>query len=323
MAHGHHHGHHGHDHHGHHHDGHHGHHHGHHHAHGAGNRTGLTVALAITTGIMVLEIIGGLLTNSLALLSDAGHMFSDAGALALSLFAMALAARPASLRRSYGFRRFEILAALLNGATLFVMAGFILWEAVERFREPAEVAGGMMTAVAVIGLLANLASAWYLMRKSDVKSNLNVRSAYLHVIGDALGSVGAIAAGVVISLTSWYWADPLISVLVTLLIVRSAWGVTRSAVHILMEGTPETIDAGKVREALLAIDGVLDLHDLHIWTITSGLDALSCHLLIRDDQNEQSVLQEALNRIEKTFHIRHATIQIEKSGCRHAEWNCN
>jgi len=324
MAHGHPHGHHGHDHHhGHHHGHHHVHHHGHLHVHGAGNRAGLTVALAITTGIMVLEIAGGLLTNSLALLSDAGHMFSDAGALALSLFAMQLAARPASLKRSYGFRRFEILAALLNGATLFVMAGFILWEAVERFREPAEVAGGMMTAIAVIGLAANAASAWYLMRKSDVKSNLNVRSAYLHVIGDALGSVGAIAAGLVISLTSWYWFDPLVSVLVTLLIVRSAWGVTRTAVHILMEGTPETIDAGKVRETLLGIDGVLDLHDLHIWTITSGLDALSCHLLVRDEQDEQSVLQEALNRIEKRFHIRHATIQIEKSGCRHARLECH
>ncbi|AGA57777.1 cation diffusion facilitator family transporter [Thermobacillus composti KWC4] len=320
MAHGHPHGHHGHDHHGHHH-GHH--HHGHPHVHGAGNRAGLTIALAITTGIMVLEIAGGLLTNSLALLSDAGHMFSDAGALALSLLAMRLAARPVSLERSYGFRRFEILAALLNGATLFIMAGFILWEAVERFREPAEVAGGMMTFIAFIGLAANAASAWYLMRKGDVKSNLNVRSAYLHVIGDALGSVGAIAAGLVISLTSWYWFDPLVSVLVTLLIVRSAWGVTRSAVHILMEGTPETIDAGKVRETLLGIDGVLDLHDLHIWTITSGLDALSCHLLVRDEQDEQSVLKEALNRIENRFHIRHATIQIEKSGFRHAKLECH
>ena len=328
MAHGHPHGRQGH---GHRHEGHdHGHHqhglihvhHGHHHVHGGGNRAGLAVALAVTAGIMALEIAGGFLTNSLALLSDAGHMFSDAGALALSLFAMRLAAKPATPERSYGFRRFEILAALANGAALFVMSGFILWEAIERFREPAVVSGGLMTAVAVVGLAANLASAWYLMRKGDVKSNLNVRSAWLHIIGDALGSVGVIAAGAVISLTSWHWADPLISVLVTLLIMRSAWGVTRSAVHILMEGTPETIDAAKVRDSLLAIDGVTDLHDLHIWTITSGMNALSCHLRIRDERNEQDILQEAINRIERSFHIRHATIQIEKSGCRHAELEC-
>ena len=310
-------GHHGHGHH------HHGHHHGHLHAHAAGNRKSLAIALAITTVVLVLEIAGGLITNSLALLSDAGHMFSDAGALALSLLAMRLAAKPSTPNRSYGFRRFEILAALANGVLLFLMAGYILWEAVERFREPAEVAGGLMTAVAAAGLAANLASAWFLMRMGDVKSNLNVRSAWLHVIGDALGSVGVIAAGVIISLTSWYWADPLISVLVTLLIMRGAWGVTRSAVHILMEGTPETIDAGKVRETLLSIDGVLDLHDLHIWTITSGLNALSCHLRVRDDENEQLVLQEAIRRIERVFHIRHATIQIEKSGFQHAELECN
>jgi len=318
------HGRHSHDHHHAHHDHghqHHGHpHHGH--SHDAGNRRGLAVALAITAGIMAVEIAGGLITNSLALLSDAGHMFSDAGALALSLLAMRLAERPSTPKRSYGYRRFEILAALANGAALFVMAGFILREAAERFREPAEVSGGLMSVVAFIGLAANLASAWYLMRKGDVRSNLNVRSAWLHILGDALGSVGAIAAGVVISLTSWYWADPLISVAVTLLILRSAWGVTRSAVHILMEGTPETIDAGKVREELLAIDGVLDLHDLHIWTITSGMHALSCHLRVRDEQNEQFVLQEAIRRIEEGFRIRHATIQIEKSGCLHAELGC-
>jgi cobalt-zinc-cadmium efflux system protein len=300
-----------------------GHHHGHDHVHAAGNRKSLSVAFAITTGILALEIAGGLAANSLALLSDAGHMFSDAGALALSLLAMRLAARPSTPERSYGFRRFEILAALANGALLFVMAGFILREAAERFREPAEAAGGLMTAVAAAGLAANLASAWFLMRMGDVKSNLNVRSAWLHVIGDALGSVGVIAAGVVISLTSWHWVDPLTSVLVTLIILRGAWNVIRSAVHILMEGTPETIDAGKVRESLLAIDGVIDLHDLHIWTITSGLNALSCHLRIRDGQNEQLVLQEAIRRIEDGFRIRHATVQIEKSGCRHAEPGCN
>jgi len=301
---------------------HHGHshsHHGHHHAHMPGNKTGLAIALAITSGIMLLEFVGGLVTNSLALLSDSGHMLSDAGALALSLFALWLAAKPPSAHRSFGFARFEVLAALLNGAALFAIAGFIVWEAAQRVMEPPTVSGGPMMLIACIGLLANLISAWFLMKKGDVKDNLNVRSAYLHVIGDALGSVGAIAAGLLMYFFDWYIADPIISVIVALLILRGAWGVMKTAVHILMEGTPHAVDAQKVQHSLLAIEGVLDVHDLHIWTISSGLDSLSCHLLIEDAADGQSVLQQAITCLEERFGIEHATVQIETSALKHPE----
>ncbi|MFM9281872.1 cation diffusion facilitator family transporter [Paenibacillus jiagnxiensis] len=300
----------------------HGHAHGHHdhaHAHMPNNKKGLAIALIITTGIMFLEFFGGLVTNSLALLSDSGHMLSDAGALALSLVAMFLSAKAPSAKKSYGFYRFEILAALLNGVALFVIAGFIIWEAYQRFFEPPTVASGSMMVIAFIGLFANLLSAWFLMRKSDVKENINVRSAYLHVLGDALGSVGAIVAGLIMGLTSWYVADPIISVLVALLILKSAWGVIQNAVHILMEGTPAGVDSEQVRETLMQVDGVVDVHDLHIWTITSGMNSLSCHLVIADQKDHQAVLQEAVRLVEEKFNISHATIQVENGQLQHGE----
>ncbi|SHE13995.1 Cadmium, cobalt and zinc/H(+)-K(+) antiporter [Chlamydia abortus] len=307
----------------------HSHDHGHHHQHGhghhhhdrsrEGNKKGLTIALLITSGIMLLEFFGGLITNSLALLSDSGHMLSDASSLLLSLIAIWFATRPASSNKTYGFYRFEILAALFNGVTLFVIAGFITWEAIQRFYDPPTVASGSMMIIASIGLLANLLSAWTLMRKGDVKNNVNLRSAYLHVIGDALGSVGAILAGIIMLLFGWYAADPIISVLVALLILKSAWGIIKHTVHILMEGTPITIDQTEVKEALGSIDGVVDVHDLHIWTITSGLDSLSCHILIEDHMDSQKILQAAIHIIEEKFKIRHTTIQIETSAIHHEE----
>ncbi len=313
-----HHHHHGHDHgHGHSHD-----HHGHHHHHGPtreGNKKGLTIALAITTGIMLLEFFGGLITNSLALLSDSGHMLSDASSLALSLAAMWFAARPASPNKTFGFYRFEILAALFNGVSLFLIAGFIVYEAYGRFFEPPTVASGSMMLIALIGLLANLLSAWSLMKQGDVKDNVNLRSAYLHVLGDALGSVGAILAGIVMYFFDWYVADPIISVVVALLILKSAWGIIKHTLHILMEGTPITIDQQEVYKALEEIPGVINIHDLHIWTITSGLDSLSCHILIEDNQDSQVILQEAITKIENIFKIKHTTIQVEKSDLQHAE----
>ena len=308
-----------HDHH-HEHDHHHSHHaHGHGHSHMPGNKKGLTIALIITAGIMLLEFVGGWITNSLALLSDAGHMFSDTGALALSLIAMWFAARPPSPNKTYGFYRFEILAALLNGISLFVIAGFIISEAYGRFFDPPEVASASMMMISSIGLLANLLSAWSLMKQGDIKGNINVRSAFLHIIGDALGSVGAIIAGLFMWLFSWYIADPIISVLVALLILKSAWTVMKTAVHILMEGTPLTVDCTDVRTTLSAIPGVKDVHDLHIWTITSGLDSLSCHILIDDQADSQVVLQEAIRLIEHKYKIMHTTIQVETSRLQHGE----
>ncbi|WP_239004819.1 cation diffusion facilitator family transporter [Paenibacillus tepidiphilus] len=292
--------------------------HSHSHAHAPNTKKGLLTALIITAGIMVLEFAGGLITDSLALLSDSGHMLSDTASLALSLIAVMLAAKPATSRNSYGFYRIEILAALFNGATLFIIAGFIMWEAWQRFAAPPEVAGGTMMVIAAIGLLANLASAWALTRRSGT-DNINVRSAYLHVMGDALGSVGALLAGLLMQLFSWYIADPIISVLVALLILRSAWNVIKQAFHILMEGTPHTVDAAAVKEALLSVEGVYDIHDLHIWSITSGMDALSAHLTVRDGSDFRQILQEALDVLEQRFGVDHATLQIEDSALRHGK----
>ncbi|MGN7764748.1 cation diffusion facilitator family transporter [Paenibacillus sp. 22594] len=298
----------------------HGHNHsGHSHSHAPDNKKGLLIALIITGGIMFLEFFGGLVTGSLALLSDSGHMLSDTASLALSLVAMIIAVRPPSLKNSYGFYRFEIMAALFNGVTLFVIAGFIIWEAWQRFFAPPVVASGTMMIIAAVGLLANLISAWSLMRKSDTKENINIRSAYLHIMGDALGSVGALLAGLIMNLFSWYVADPIISVLVALLILRGAWGVLKQAFHILMEGTPAAINTEEIKEALLHIDGVIGVHDLHVWTITSGLDALSGHLLIRDHADPHSILQQAIDLVEDQFAIQHATLQIENASLKHRE----
>lgn len=314
--HDHHHGHpHGHHHHGHGHD----HHHHHHHDYRSGNKKALIIALSITAGIMLLEFFGGLVTNSLALLSDSGHMASDASSLLLSLIAMWFAARPASARKTYGFHRFEILAALANGAALFLVAGIIVWEAIERLMAPPAVASGTMMGIALIGLAANLLSAWVLMRKGDVHGNLNLKSAYLHVLGDALGSVGAIVAGALMMAFGWYIADPIISVFVAVLILKSAWGVLSSSVHILMEGTPARINQEAVVRALKAIDGVEDVHDLHCWTITSGMDSFSCHLLIRDHADGQHILQRAIEIMSKDFGIDHTTIQVETNRIHHEQ----
>ena len=309
-------------HHNHHHDHHH--HHGHHHGHGhvhdyrSSNKKALAIALVITVSIMAAEFIGGLLTNSLALISDSGHMLSDASSLALSLVAMWFASKPPSPNKTYGFYRFEILAALFNGVTLFFVAALIVFEAAKRFADPAPVLSGHMILIALVGLLANLLSAFFLMRTGDVEGNLNLRSAYLHVLSDALGSVGAIIAGLIMYFFQWYIVDPVISVIVAILILRSAWGVIKHSVHILMEGTPLTIDMDDVKGTLENIEGVINVHDLHIWTITSGLDSLSCHLLIEDHYDSQLILQEAINRIEEKYKILHTTIQIEKSDLQHA-----
>ena len=292
--------------------------HHHHDHHRTNNRKSLTMALLITASIMVLEFAGGFMTKSLALLSDSGHMLSDCISLALSLAALWFATRPPSARKTYGYYRFEILAALFNGVTLFIIAGVIVWEAIQRFFAPPEVQGNMMMAIAAIGLIANLLSAWILLHKGDVKENLNLKSAYLHVLGDALGSLGAIIAGLMITLFSFYVADPIISIIVALIILKNAWGVVTHSIHILMEGTPITVDREKVEQKLKQIPGVINVHDLHIWTITSGLDSLSCHLLVDKDKNQQQILKSAIDVIEKHFAIQHTTIQIETTDFQHS-----
>ena len=247
----------------------------------AGNKKSLLIALIITFGIMIAEAAGGWLTNSLALLSDAGHMLSDAGSLALSLLAVWFAARPASLSKSYGFHRFEILAALVNGFALFAIALAIIWQAFSRFLAPPVVDSGPMMAIAVVGLAANLVSAWVLLRQGDIKENINLRSAYLHIISDALGSVGRSRLGFSCISLAGMSPTPIISVVVSLMILKGAWSVVRQSVHILMEGTPVKADIAAITAALTAIDGVINVHDLHIWTVTAGFEVLTCHILVR------------------------------------------
>lgn len=319
--------------HNHHHDGKghiHSHGHGHDHTHGIGghhhhydiegNKRGLAIALTITFGIMFLEFFGGLFTNSLALLSDSGHMLSDVSALLLSLMAMWFATKKAaSSQKTFGFYRFEILAALFNGIGLFVIAGFILWEGIQRFAAPPEVQSGYMMLIAFVGLVANLVSAYALMKQGDVKTNVNLRSAYLHILGDALGSFGAVLAGLLIYLFNWYIADPIISILVSLLILKSAWNVITHTVHILMEGAPSHVNHEDVKTALEQIDGVLNVHDLHIWTITSNFDSLSCHMMIEDGQDCLTILQKAIREVEQKFNISHSTIQVENSQIQHRD----
>lgn len=284
------------------------------------NRKALIFTLLLTSTIMIVEFIGGLWTKSLALLADSGHMLSDATSLLLSFIAITIAARPPSPNKTFGYYRFEMMAALFNGVTLFVIAGWIIYEAIGRFADPPTVASSSMILIATIGLLANLGSATILLRQGDVEGNLNMKSAYVHVLGDLLGSIGAILAGVVMYVFNWYLADPIISIVVALLILKSAWGVFSQSVHVLMEGTPQTIDAEDVLDTLGSIDGVTKVHDLHIWTITSGLDMLTCHIVVREDVDEQVVLQEAIDRIRETYKIEHTTIQVEKPDLRHTEF---
>ena len=291
--------------------------HSHHHA-GSGPDAGrrLTWALVITLLFLVAEVVGGILSNSLALLADAGHMFTDAGALALSLFVAWYAKQPSNARKTYGYIRLEILAAFVNGATLLAISAFITWEAVLRLRTPEPTEGGLMLAVAVAGLVANLVAAW-ILRPRDGDS-LNMRGAYLHILGDVLGLLGTVLAAVIIRETGWTVADPLVSIFTTLLIVRSSWALVRESVDILMEGAPSHISCDKVRAALADIPGVSEVHDLHVWTLTSGVVAMSAHAVVPEAERHQSVLMAAHDAVAQ-FGIHHVTVQLERDPLRDRE----
>ena len=306
---------------------HHEHAHGHDHGHGIGgkregNTSALRWAFGITTVILVAEAVGGWLTNSLALLSDAGHMLSDAASLGLSLLAIHFAQKPASASKSYGYRRLEILAALANGVALFVIAVAISWEAAHRLFAPPPVASLPMMGIAGIGLAANLASAWVLLHQGDVKDNLNLRSAYLHVLGDALGSVGALLAGALMYFYGWYVADPIVSVAVALLFLRGAWGVVSQSLHILMEGTPTGSNIEAMIASLETIPGVCNVHDVHVWTVTSGYDVFSCHLVVSKGTNITKVVAAGAELLERQFGIRHTTIQVLEDDADCRDLNC-
>ena len=269
----------------------------------------LTIALGITASFLGVEVVGGILTNSLALLADAGHMLSDVAALGFSIFAIWAALRPASATRTYGFHRVEVLAALANGLTLVLIALYIFWEASQRFQERPEVNSLPMLGVALGGLAANITSGLILYRHSA--DSLNVRGAYIHVLGDALGSTGVIVAAAVMLAAGWFVADPLISVLIGLLILYSSWRLLRESLEVLLEAVPAHIDARKVESALKAVPGVLGVHDLHIWTVTSGLVALSCHCELDAGGRTDQVLADLCQLLHKRFGIQHVTIQPE------------
>jgi cobalt-zinc-cadmium efflux system protein len=280
----------------------------HSHSHGS-NRRRLTVVLVLTFLYMLAEAIGGFLTNSLALLSDAGHMLADVASLMLALLALWFAARPATTKKTYGYYRMEILAALANGAALVVISLLISYEAFQRIKSPEEVKGFQLMLIAFGGLGVNAVSAYVLHSASQ--ENLNMRGAFLHVMGDALGSVGAVLAGILIWRWGWALADPLISVAICLLIIYSSWQLIRESVNILLEGTPSHINIHAVVETMHKVPGVTDVHDLHVWTISSGMEALSAHVTIEPGVEHRAVLEGLQSQLRSAFNIGHLTIQIE------------
>lgn len=293
-------------------------HHDHNHAHGA-NKKVLLISFIIITSYMLVEAVGGYLTNSLALLSDAGHMLSDAVSLGIALLAFTLGEKVANYSKTYGYKRFEVLAAVLNGVTLILIALFIFYEAIERFTNPPEVATTGMLVISSIGLVVNILVAWIMMQGGDTEENLNMRGAYLHVISDMLGSVGAIIAALLIMFFGWGWADPLASVIVAVLVLRSGYYVTKAALHVLMEGTPQNVNVEDVVKTIEQTKEIKGLHDLHIWSITSGLNALSCHAVV-DDQMTIAESEKLLRKIEHDLlhqNIQHVTIQLETMAHQH------
>ncbi len=285
-----------------------GHDHAHHHG-GDGNARRLTIVLVLTALYALAEVVGGWISHSLALIADAGHMLSDVAALALSLFAVWISRRAPTPARSYGYHRTEILAALANAATLIAISVWICVEAWHRLSAPPTVDGRTVMAIALGGLLINLAGLWVL--SGGRTSNLNVRGAWLHVAGDALGSVGTIAAGAAVAYLGWQWADPVASAIIAVLVCWSAWALLKESVDVLMESTPSGIDSDRVRDALAGVDGVSAVHDLHIWSITSGQVSLSAHIDVDGTRPDRHILPDLCARLRDDFAITHVTLQLE------------
>lgn len=272
----------------------------------------LRVILALTGGFLIVEFVGGLLSNSLALLSDAGHMLSDVTALTLALLALQQMRRPPDARRSYGYRRLEIVSALANGALLFAVAITVAIEGIKRLSDPPEVKGDLMLVIAAIGLLINLIGIGLLHKGSH--SSLGVRGAFLHIVGDALGSIGAIVAAIIIRATGWMMVDSLVSFGIAALILLSAGHLIRESVHILMEGVPRHISLPEVEKSLLKVDGVAGVHDLHVWRIGSDFDTLTVHLVAVDMADWQKVRESARAMVSEKYRINHCTIEVEEAG---------
>jgi cobalt-zinc-cadmium efflux system protein len=282
------------------------------------SRSKLTIVLALTASFMIVEAVAGWYTGSLALIADAGHMLGDVAALALALFAVWLSNKPAGPSRTYGFHRSEILAALANSVLLVVISIAIFCEAIHRLSQPPEIHSLPMLVVALLGLIINLISMKLLGAHSH--GSLNAKAAYLEVFADMLASCAVIVAGLIIMFTGWYLADPLLSAVLSIFIVSRTWGLLKESVEILMESAPREFDLDALTNAFLAVDGVVQAHDLHVWTITSGLLAMSCHLTIEPQADGQAVLNQVNSLMEKDFKISHTTIQIELAD---SERKCN
>lgn len=280
----------------------------------------LWLALALTTVILVVEAVASFLTGSLALLSDAAHMATDASALGIALLAVRLGTRRADARRSYGYRRFEILAAALNAAGLFVIGGFILWEAFGRFRDPQPIAATGMLVVAAVGLVVNAIAM--LVLHGGRNESLNLKGAYLEVFADFLGSVGVLIGAVLIRFTGALWIDPLIAVLISLWVLPRGWTLLKSAMHVLLEGTPEGVDYRNVTTSMLAVPGVCAIHDLHIWSLTSGMPLLTAHVEIDKLAQWDATLDALRSMLARDHHIEHVTIQLELDGQSCGDAHC-
>jgi cobalt-zinc-cadmium efflux system protein len=286
--------------------------HGHSHDHHTSQRR-LTAVLVLTAGFLGVEVVAGVLTGSLSLLADAGHMLTDVAGLVLALLAMKFAERPPSPRRTYGYQRVEILAALINAVLLLGVAGYILTEAWERFRDPHPIRSGAVLGVAATGLLVNLAGA-VLLRKG-AGASLNVRGAYNEVLADALSSIGVIAGAIVMGLTGWQRVDPLVAVGIALFVLPRTWSLLREALHVLLEGTPREVDLAALRTAMEEVPGVKTVHDLHVWTLTSGVHALSAHAILHEGATHAQVLGALRTRVTGGFPISHVTVQLEERCC--------
>jgi len=302
---------------GHHHHHHHGHSHAAGHAHGdsGNNARRLVIVLVLTAAYMLAEAVGGWYSHSLALIADAGHMLSDVAALALSLFAVWISRKPPTSARSYGYYRTEILAALANAATLIAISVWVSVEAFRRLHAPPAVAGRIVMAIAAGGFLINLAGMWVL--SGGRHANLNVRGAWLHVATDALGNIGTVAAGAAVAYLGWAWADPAASVAIALLVCWSAWALLMESVDVLMEGTPSGIDPDGVRDSLAGVAGVAAVHDLHIWSITSGRISLSAHIGVDGSRPDRDVLPDLCGCLREDFGITHVTLQLESECAAH------
>jgi cobalt-zinc-cadmium efflux system protein len=277
-----------------------------------GSRRALAVALALTAAYTTVEVVGGFLTESLALLADAVHMLSDNVSIALALLAAWLAGRPSTPERTYGYKRAEVLAALVNGVTLVVLSIWIFYEAVRRFEDTPEVLGGWMLAIGVLGIVVNVGAGGILYRARS--RSLNVEAAYRHVFADLLGSLGVAAAALIIILTGWLAADPLVSILIGVLVLASSWSILRDATTILLEASPKGIDTRAVGERLAGAPGVVEVHDLHVWTITSGFPALSAHVLVGKEEDCHGRRRELEALLQREFGIEHTTLQVDHVG---------